>query len=210
MEATKKAAPVKIMWSDDMYDAFLYLCHALSDCCMLLIPVSCDKFHLQTDTSGRGIGAILSVIQDGEELPVSFFSKNLKPAETCYSATELGCLAITRAVEHFAVYLTGRSFTVQMDHRAHQFLQQSRHPNGRLTRWALTLQQYMFDIQYHPGKNNGNADGLSCQAWSWMSNFSKRGEMSGLRPDSCMSKELNKHICVCVCYGCKNIIFFIL
>ena len=117
-----------------MYDAFLYLCHALSDCCTLHIPISGDKFLLQTDASGRGIGAILSVIRDGEELPVSFFSKKLKPAETRYSATELECQAIIRGVEHFAVYLTGRSFTVQTDYRALQFLQQSRHLNGRLTR----------------------------------------------------------------------------
>ena len=88
-EATKKAAPAKIMWSDDIYDAFLYLCRASSDCCMLHIPVSDNKFLLQTDTSGRGIGAILSIIRDGEELPVSFVSKKLKPAETRYSVTEL-------------------------------------------------------------------------------------------------------------------------
>ena len=113
---------MKIMWSDDMYDAFLYLCHALPDCCMLHIPVSCNKFLLQTDASGRGIGAILSIIRDGEELPVSFFPNKLKPAETHYSATELECLAIIRAVEHFTVYFTGRSFTIQMDHRALQFL----------------------------------------------------------------------------------------
>ncbi len=144
---------------------------------------------------------------------MSFFSKKLKPAETRYSATELECLAIIRAVEHFAVYLTGRSFTVQTYHRALQFLQQSRHLNGRLTRWALTLQQYIFDIKYRPGKNNGNADSLSCQAWSptRAPDFSKRGQMSGFRPDSCLSKEQNKHIyCVCECNGCKNIIFFIL
>ena len=97
---------------------------------------------------------------------MSFFSKKLKPAETCYSVTELECLAIIGAVEHFAVYLTDRHFTIQTDHRALQFLQQSRHLHGRLNRWALTLQQYTFDIQNWPGKNNTNADGLSHQAWS--------------------------------------------
>ena len=200
------------MWSDDMYDAFLYLCHALSNCCMLYIPVSCNKFLLQTEASGRGIGAILSVIRVGEELPASFFSKKLKPAGTHYSATELECLAIIRAVEHFAVYLTGRFFTVQTDHRAlNSYNSQTPEWNGRLTRW-LTLQQYTFDIQYRPGKNNGNTDGLSHQAWSpdEGARLFEEGEMSGLRPDSFLSKLAYMLLCVCKCNGCKNIIFFIL
>ena len=36
-----------------------------------------------------------------------------------------------------------------------------RDPNGRLARWALTLQGYGFTIQYLPGKDHGNADALS-------------------------------------------------
>ena len=162
-EATKKAAPAKIMWSDDMYDAFLYLCRALSDCCMLHIPVSCNKFLLQTDAQEKELALFSASSEMGN---TSFFSTKLKPAETRYSATELECLVNIRAVEYFAVYLTGRSFTVQTDHRALQFLQQSRYLNGRLTWWAWTLQQYMSDIQYRPGNNNGNADGLSHQAQS--------------------------------------------
>ena len=30
-----------------------------------------------------------------------------------------------------------------------------------LTRWAMALQQYSFTVRYRPGKENGNADGLS-------------------------------------------------
>ena len=32
---------------------------------------------------------------------------------------------------------------------------------GRLDQWVLTLQGYDFSIQYHPGKDHGNADALS-------------------------------------------------
>jgi len=32
---------------------------------------------------------------------------------------------------------------------------------GRLARWSLLLQQCDFDTVYRPGKQNGNADGLS-------------------------------------------------
>ena len=32
-------------------------------------------------------------------------------------------------------------------------------------RWALRLQPYVYKITHRPGKDNGNADGLSRQAW---------------------------------------------
>lgn len=165
-EATKKTAPRNIVWNDDLCDAFVYLCNALCDSSMLFIPNSSDDFVLQTDASGHGIGAVLSVMRDGEELPVGYFSKKLSPAERKYAATELECLAVVRAVEHFAVHLLGRPFTIVTDHRALQYLDSSRHLNGRLTRWALQLQQHHFTVRYRPGRNHQNADGLSRQAWS--------------------------------------------
>ena len=35
-----------------------------------------------------------------------------------------------------------------------------RDPTGWLAQWALTLQGYDLTIQYHPGKDHGNADAL--------------------------------------------------
>ena len=33
--------------------------------------------------------------------------------------------------------------------------------NSRLTRWALCLQQYSFEVEHKPGKLHANADALS-------------------------------------------------
>ena len=148
-----------------MYDAFILLCNCLSDFSILTLPKASDQFVLYTDASSLGVGAVLSVERDKEELPVGFFSKKLTPSESKYSATELECLAVVKAIDHFAVYLWGRPFTVVTDHRALQYLDSSRHLNGRLTRWALQLQQHSFKIRYRPGSTHGNADGLSRQAW---------------------------------------------
>ena len=82
-----------------------------------------------------------------------------------YTVTEMECLAVVRGVEHFEVYLLGKEFVVQTDHRALQFLQTSCHLNGRLTRWALRLQEFSFSIKYRPGSKHQNADGFSRQAW---------------------------------------------
>ena len=45
--------------------------------------------------------------RDKEELPVGFFSKKLSSSEKKYSATEMECLAVVKAIDHFAVYLWG-------------------------------------------------------------------------------------------------------
>lgn len=180
-EATKKAAPNIVVWSDIMYVAFCFLCNVLSDASVVVIPCSSDEFLLQTDASGKGIGAVLSVKRNGQELPVGYYSKKLTPAEQKYSATELECLAVVRAIDHFAVYLSGRAFTVVTDHKALEYLQSSRHLNGRLTRWALQLQHYNFSIRYRPGKSHQNADGLSRQRWEEMSNESRQGPDEAVR-----------------------------
>ena len=51
------------------------------------------------------------------------------------------------------------------DHKALQYLHKMKNANGRLTRWALAVQPFSFDIVHAPGNTNGHADGLSRQAW---------------------------------------------
>ena len=43
------------------------------------------------------------------ERPVGYFSKKLPPAERNYAITELECLAVVRAVEHFGVHLLDKT-----------------------------------------------------------------------------------------------------
>ncbi len=53
---------------------------------------------------------------------MAFYSRQLKAAETRYSATELECLAAVESVKHFEIYLDGHQFTIQTDHRALEYL----------------------------------------------------------------------------------------
>lgn len=48
-----------------------------------------------------------------------------------------------------------------MDHSALSALKTSTHLTGRLSRWALELQQFEFELVYTPGKTLTNADALS-------------------------------------------------
>ena len=95
---------------------------------------------VQTDASERGVGAVLSQQSvDGQDHPLAFFSKKLLPREQRYSTVEKECLAIRLGVQAFRVYLLGRTFTIQTDHRALQWLDRLKDTNARLTRWSLAL-----------------------------------------------------------------------
>ena len=101
----------------------------------------------------------------GEEQPVAYFSKRTTSAERNYTIFKLECLAVVKAVDHFAIYLIGCKFTVLTDHRALLALQESTRLTGRLMRWALALQVFQFELKYRPGILYQNVDGLSRQCW---------------------------------------------
>ena len=129
------------------------------------LPREDDTFVLQTDASYRGIGAVLSVIRDRKERPVCYFSKKLLPAERNYTPSELECLAVVRAAEYFAVHLLRPNyFTLVTDHLSLKAFKTSNKLNGHLMRWAMVLQTYNFNVEYRKGAQNGNVDGLTCQA----------------------------------------------
>ncbi len=157
------SAPQKVQWTREMDEAFGRLRESLCSRVVLYVPVSSDSFVLYTDSSGGGVGACLHVVREEDEFPVAFFSRQLRGAERNYSVTELETLAIVAAVLHFDFYLYGAPVVVFTDHRACVSLLSSRQLNRRLTRLALKLQDQKLEIRYRPGRDNGNADGLSRQ-----------------------------------------------
>ena len=138
--------PDRVNWSDDMNIEYCYLRECLCSSPCPCIPLPCDLFCLQTDASGVGIGAVLSVVCGMVEHPVAFYSPKLSPAETNYSATEFEGLAVVAVIQHFSVYRYGVHFTVETDYRALSFLQSAKHLNGHLARWALQLQNFNFTM----------------------------------------------------------------
>ena len=178
-EATKKAAPDRVVCSDLMYDEFVYLKSVLCSVPTLTLPVPADSFVLQTDASGVGLGAVLSVVREEVEYPVAFYSKKLLPRERQYSASELEALAVVVAVGHFEAYLITHPFTIVTDHRALTFLNSAQHRNGRLARWAIKLQPFTFSIRYRPGRLHINADTLSRMFCEQSSTPETAGQVEG-------------------------------
>ena len=64
-------------------------------------------------------------------------------------------------VRAFEVYLLGKPFILQTDHKSLKWMQQFKEKNSRLTRWSLALQPFNFTVQHRKGSENANADALS-------------------------------------------------
>ena len=161
-DLTKKAAPTQVPWTANCEHAFQQLKQLLCATPVLQSPDFCKPFVLQTDASDRGVGAVLSQCDAaGQDYPVAYFSRKFLPREERYSTVEKECLAIKLAVQAFKVYLLGRPFQIQTDHRSLVWLDRLKENNPRLTRWSLSLQPYQFSVCHRSGRANGNADALS-------------------------------------------------
>ena len=102
---------------------------------------------------------------DGVTVPVIFYSRQLHDAERRFSATELEAQVMLATIMHYYHYLYGTEFTVITDHRPLTALFTSKTLNRRLIGIALKLSDFNKTIVYGKGSQNGNADGLSRQAW---------------------------------------------
>lgn len=91
---------------------------------------------------------------------IAYASRALTKSESNYSVIQRECLAAVFGMKQFRHYLLGHSFTLMTDHAPLQWLSAQK-MEGLLQRWALTMQEYAFDIVYRKGAENTNADSLS-------------------------------------------------
>ena len=159
-DSTRKAAANSIKWTSTCEESFQSLKSALCTHPLLYSPDLSKQFILQTDASDRAVGVVLSQVSEDGEHPVAFFRKKLLPQEECYSTVEKECLAIKLATAVFKVYLLGRLFTIQTDHRSLEWLDRLKENNPRLCRRSLALQPFDFTVEHRSGVKNSNADAL--------------------------------------------------
>ena len=158
---------VKWKWGKEQQKAWENLRNKLSSDTVLTLYDPKLPLKLDTDASSHGLGAVIShVMPDGTERPVEYISRTLTAAERNYSQIDKEATAIVWAIKRFHLYLYGRKFKLVTDNQplVHIFnknKQLSVMTAARLTRWAIFLMDYDYDITYRSTKAHGNADMLS-------------------------------------------------
>jgi cleavage and polyadenylation specificity factor subunit 1 len=161
--ANRKPAHGPLEWSEDNLKAFSNSKVALALAATLSHPVEDAPLALFSDASDVGIGACLQQWQDGGWMPLSFFSRHLRPPEKKYSTFDRELLAAHLAIRHYRHLIEGRECVLYTDHfPLTQAWDKTRDPcSARQQRHLGTIAEFCIDVRHREGKFNQVADALS-------------------------------------------------
>ena len=149
-------------WGPSQDIAFNTLKEKLVTAPILAYPDFEQEFHVHTDASQKGLGAVLYQTLDGRQRVIAYASRGLRPSERNYPTHKLEYLALKWAVtQKFSDYLYGNKFTVYTDNNPLTYVLSSAKLDATGHRWLAALSAYNFDIKYKSGKQNADADALS-------------------------------------------------
>ncbi|GJW69967.1 putative reverse transcriptase domain-containing protein [Tanacetum coccineum] len=124
---------------------------------ILAIPQGAENFIVYCDASHKGLGAVLMQ----NEKVIAYASRQLKNHEKNYTTRDLELGTVVFALKIWRHYLCGTKCTVFTDHKSLQHILDQKELNRRQRRWLKLLNDYDYEIRYHPGKANVVADALS-------------------------------------------------
>ena len=135
---------------------------------ILAFPYFGKPFLLETDASGKGLGAVLSQKQsDGRYHPIAYASRIMTETEQRYHSNKQEFLALKWAVtEQFHEYLSPygknrNAFVVRTDNNLLTYIFSSANLDVAGQRWVAQLASYNFALEYQKGKDNTVVDFLS-------------------------------------------------
>ena len=122
---------------------------------------------MTTDASEYGLACTLShEMSDGTLRPISFASKTLSSSQRKFSQIEKESFAVVFGVKKFHLFLIGRHFKIQSDHKPLEKLLGPNQPipklvSSRIQNWALILSAYDYEWEFKPSNAIPQADCLS-------------------------------------------------
>ncbi|KAH9111696.1 hypothetical protein AeMF1_013859 [Aphanomyces euteiches] len=151
------------VWSPECQTAFDNVKKSLVEAPILAMPDFGGPFSVVCDASIRGIGCCFMQLDiSGLNHPVSYQSRQLRPAERNYPVHDLELLAVKYALVTFRIYLLGsKLFVVYTDHASLRHAIWSPHISERMAQWLAFFAEFNMTVEYKPGRENVLADALS-------------------------------------------------
>ena len=153
-------------WEVAQSEAFKKVKEALTNAPLLALYDPGAETMVSADASSFGLGAVIMQRPDASSQwrAVAFASRTMTETEVRYAQIEKEALALTWACEKFSMYLIGRSFTLETDHKPLLSLLGQKNLDSlppRVLRFRLRMMRYDFTIVHVAGKSLLTADTLS-------------------------------------------------
>ncbi|MBW0497635.1 hypothetical protein O181_037350 [Austropuccinia psidii MF-1] len=125
----------------DRVKAFESPRQALTTAPILLMQDFNITFTIYIDASGDELGAALHQVQiindKTVEGPICFISRQIKPTEARYGASQMACLCLLCSSEKLDYFLERRVFEVITDFTTLKSLLHMKTPNRHMLRWQI-------------------------------------------------------------------------
>jgi hypothetical protein len=108
---------VKFEWHTEQQKAFEELKSRITHSDTLAYFKDECQTRIVADASPVGLGAVLTQLQDNEWRVIAYASRSLSDVERRYCQTEKEALALVWACERFNLYVFGRQFELETDHK---------------------------------------------------------------------------------------------
>ena len=148
---SKIAAPLELIrkekvlvWKSEHQQALELLKTGIKNAGILCYPDFEEPFHLATDASYSGLGAVLFQKEGKQDKIIECVSRALTESEQNYSATKLELAGVVFALKRFRTYLIQRPFTLYTDHSALVSLFKAKFEKNLLTNtWFETIMDFI-------------------------------------------------------------------
>ena len=142
-------------WGKSQIDSFNKLKELITNSETLAYFKNECKTRIVADAGPTGIGAVLTQLQGEFWRVIAYASRSLTDVERRYSQTEKEALALVWSCERFKLYLIGREFELETDHKPLECIySKTSKPCARIERWVLRLQSFNYKVVYRPGRTN--------------------------------------------------------
>ena len=128
---------------------------------MLYDPAA--NLKLSANVSSYGLGAVLLREVDSKWQPIAYASCTMSDTKRRYAQIEKEALLLTWAADKFSMYLLGKTFQMETDHKWLVSLLSSKNLDAlppQVLRFWLCLMRYNFTIMYTPVKHLHIPDAL--------------------------------------------------
>ncbi|GJV54036.1 putative mitochondrial protein, partial [Tanacetum coccineum] len=141
-------------WNRSAELAYHKLKEAMIKALVLALPDFDQEFMVETDASGKGIGAVLC--QNGH--PIAYWSKTLSAKHQALSTYEKEFLAVVAALDKWKGYLLDRHFKIRTNHFSLKYMLNQKLTTPFQFKWLPKLLGYDYEIVYKKGSENVNGE----------------------------------------------------